>query len=153
MHSLAIAFHKFFKAAIQDEAISIYGDGKQTRDFTFISDVVAANLAAAEVPEATGEVFNIGGGSRVVLSKVLEMMEAVIGRPLRKNYVERAKGDARHTSADVTKAARLLGYRPRISLMEGLIRQWQWLEPLYLSFDLSTTIQPERSLLSTLISK
>jgi nucleoside-diphosphate-sugar epimerase len=148
-----MAFHKFFKAAIADEAINIYGDGQQTRDFTFVSDAVAANLAAAQVPEAVGEVFNIGGGSRIVLSQVLEIMEAVIGRPLRKNYIERAKGDARHTSADVTKATRLLGYSPRISLMEGLSLQWQWIESLYSSFDINTKIQPERSLLSTMIRK
>ena len=126
-----MAFHKFFKAAIQDEAISIYGDGKQTRDFTFISDAVAANLAAGEVPEATGEVFNIGGGSRVVLTDVLATMEKVIGQPIRKNYVERAMGDARHTSADVSKAQRILGYKPQVSLAEGLTKEWEWIQSLY----------------------
>ncbi len=126
-----MAFHKFFKAAIQDEAISIYGDGKQTRDFTFVSDAVAANLAAGEVPEAIGEVFNIGGGSRVVLTDVLATMEEVIGQPIRKNYVERAMGDARHTSADVSKAQRILGYQPQVSLAEGLTKEWQWIKSLY----------------------
>ncbi len=123
-----MAFHKFFKAAIQDEAISIYGDGKQTRDFTFVSDAVAANLAAGEVPEAIGEVFNIGGGSRVVLTDVLATMEEVIGQPIRKNYVERAMGDARHTSADVSKAQRILGYQPQVSLAEGLTKEWEWIK-------------------------
>ena len=126
-----MAFHKFFKAAIQDKAISIYGDGKQTRDFTFISDAVAANLAAGEVPEAIGEVFNIGGGSRVVLTDVLATMEKVIGQPIRKNYVERAMGDARHTSADVSKAQSILGYQPQVSLEEGLIKEWEWIQALY----------------------
>ena len=126
-----MAFHKFFKAAIQDEAISIYGDGKQTRDFTFVSDAVAANLAAGEVPEAIGEVFNIGGGSRVVLTDVLATMEEVIGQPIRKNYVERAMGDARHTSADVSKAQRILGYQPQVSLAEGLTKEWEWIKSLF----------------------
>ncbi len=126
-----MAFHKFFKAAIQNEAISIYGDGKQTRDFTFVTDAVAANLAAAEVPEAIGEVFNIGGGSRVVLTDVLATMEKVIGQPIRKNYVERAMGDARHTSADVSKAQSILGYQPQVSLEEGLIKEWEWIQALY----------------------
>ena len=126
-----MAFHKFFKAAIQDEAISIYGDGKQTRDFTFVSDAVAANLAAGEVSEAIGEVFNIGGGSRVVLTDVLATMEKVIGQPIRKNYVERAMGDARHTSADVSKAQRILGYQPQVSLEEGLTKEWQWIQSLF----------------------
>ncbi len=126
-----MAFHKFFKAAIQDEAISIYGDGKQTRDFTFVSDAVAANLAAGEVPEAIGEVFNIGGGSRVVLLDVLATMEKVIGQPIRKNFVQRAMGDARHTSADVAKAQRILGYQPQVSLAEGLTKEWEWIKSLY----------------------
>ncbi len=126
-----MAFHKFFKAAIQDEAISIYGDGKQTRDFTFVSDAVAANLAAGEVPEAIGEVFNIGGGSRVVLTDVLATMEEVIGQPIRKNYVERAMGDARHTSADVSKAKRILGYQPQVSLAEWLNKECEWIKSLY----------------------
>ena len=126
-----MAFHKFFKAAIQDEAISIYGDGKQTRDFTFVSDAVAANLAAGEVPEAIGEVFNIGGGSRVILMDVLATMEKIIGQPIRKNYVARAMGDARHTSADVSKAQRILGYQPQVSLVEGLTKEWQWIQSLY----------------------
>src|SRR6476469_9066503 len=61
-----MAFHKFFKAVLEDQAIPIYGDGQQTRDFTFVADAIAANLAAGSVPEAVGEVFNIGGGRRVV---------------------------------------------------------------------------------------
>lgn len=126
-----MAFHKFFKAAIEDRAIAIYGDGKQTRDFTFISDAVAANLAAGEVPEAIGEAFNIGGGSRAVLSDVLETMEKVIGKPIRKEYVAKATGDARHTSADVSKAKKLLGYNPQVSLEEGLTAEWEWIKTLY----------------------
>jgi nucleoside-diphosphate-sugar epimerase len=126
-----MAFHKFFRLAIADEPISIYGDGQQTRDFTFVSDAVAANLAAGEVPEAIGEVFNIGGGSRVVLADILQEMETVIGKPLQKKYIARAMGDARHTSADVSKAKKLLGYNPQVSLAEGLSKEWQWIQPLY----------------------
>ena len=127
-----MAFHKFFKAAIKDEAISIYGDGRQTRDFTFVSDVVAANLAAATVPEAVGEIFNIGGGSRAVLMDVLATMEDVIGHPIKKEYVARARGDARHTSADISKAKQILGYNPQVPLSEGLAKEWEWVKPLYL---------------------
>ena len=126
-----MAFHKFFKAVIQDTAISIYGDGKQTRDFTFVSDAIAANLAAADVPEAIGEVFNIGGGNRVVLADVLETMEKVIGKPIKKEYVEKAKGDARHTSANVEKAQKILGYNPKVSLEKGLKAEWEWIKNLY----------------------
>lgn len=126
-----MAFHKFFKAAIKDEAISIYGDGQQTRDFTFISDAVEANLAVATVPEAVGEIFNIGGGSRAVLMDVLATMENVIGQPLKKEFIDKARGDARHTSADISKAKRILGYNPQVSLKEGLTQEWEWVKPLY----------------------
>jgi UDP-glucose 4-epimerase len=126
-----MAFHKFFKAVITDEAIPIYGDGQQTRDFTFISDAVAANLLAATVPAAVGEVFNVGGGSRVVLADVLNTMEKIVGRPIRRNHIERAMGDARDTAADVSKANKLLGYQPQVSLAEGLEQEWQWVQSLY----------------------
>ena len=130
-HRPDMAFHKFFKAAIEDDAISIYGDGQQTRDYTFVSDVVAANLAAGQVPGAIGEAFNIGGGSRVTLMELLGIMEKVMGRPIRKDYVEKAKGDARHTSADITKAKKILGYSPQVSLFEGLTKEWQWIQTIY----------------------
>ncbi len=126
-----MAFHKFFKASIKDETISIYGDGQQTRDFTFVSDAVAANLAAGSVPEAIGEVFNIGGGSRAVLMDVLATMEKVIGQPLKKEFIGKARGDARHTSADVNKAKKILGYNPQVSLAEGLQKEWEWVQTLY----------------------
>lgn len=126
-----MAFHKFFKAVLQDEAIPIYGDGQQTRDFTFVSDAIAANLAAATVPEAVGEVFNIGGGSRVVLAEVLDTMAEIVGKPIRKNYISKAMGDARHTAADVSKARQILGYQPQVSLREGLTQEWEWVRGLY----------------------
>ena len=126
-----MAFHKFFKAALRDEPIDIYGDGKQTRDFTFISDAVVANLAAAIIPAALGETFNIGGGSRVVLLDVLEAMEKIIDRPLKRNYLESGLGDARHTAADVSKAREILGYNPQVQLVDGLVREWKWLQSLY----------------------
>ncbi|MGF1591201.1 MAG: NAD-dependent epimerase/dehydratase family protein [Pleurocapsa sp.] len=130
-HRPDMAFHKFFKAALEDVPISIYGDGQQTRDYTFVSDVVAANLAAGKIPEAIGEAFNIGGGSRVTLIELLKIMEQVMGRPIRKNYVEQATGDARHTSADITKARQILGYSPQVSLAEGLTKEWEWIQSIY----------------------
>jgi nucleoside-diphosphate-sugar epimerase len=128
-----MAFHLFLKAAIAHKSISIYGDGQQTRDYTYVSDIVAANLAAVRVPQAVGEIFNIGGGSRIVLTDLLDKMEGIIGQPITRNYVETAKGDARHTSADVTKARNILGYNPQILLGEGLTREWEWIQSLYTS--------------------
>lgn len=126
-----MAFHKFFKAAIQGTTIPIYGDGKQTRDFTFISDAVQANLLAAKIPEAVGEIFNIGGGSRVILNDVLDEIDRIVGKPIPRDYGDRARGDARHTSADVTKAKTILGYDPQVKLAEGLQKEWEWIQTLY----------------------
>ncbi|BAY16145.1 NAD-dependent epimerase/dehydratase [Anabaenopsis circularis NIES-21] len=126
-----MAFHKFFKAILQDEAIPIYGDGQQTRDFTFVSDVVAANLAAASEAAAVGKILNIGGGSRVVLTEVLDTMAEIVGQPIKKNYIEKAMGDARHTAADISQAQKILGYQPQVSLREGLAQEWQWVKGLY----------------------
>ncbi len=126
-----MAFHMFFKSVLEDQPIRIYGDGQQTRDFTFVSDIVAANLAAAEAPSAIGEIFNIGGGSRVVLTEVLDTMEQIVGQPIRRNHIGNAAGDARHTAADVSKAKRLLNYMPQVSLAEGLKQEWQWVQALY----------------------
>lgn len=126
-----MAFHLFLKAILENQEIPIYGDGRQTRDFTFVSDAVAANLAAATVPEAVGEVFNIGGGSRVALTEVIDTMEQIVNKPILRYYKERAIGDARHTSADVSKAQNVLGYNPQVSLREGLTREWEWIQRLY----------------------
>lgn len=126
-----MAFHKFFKSILQDEAIPIYGDGQQTREFTYVSDIIAANLAAAIAPAAVGEIFNIGGGSRVVLAEVLDTIEQIVGKPIKRNHIEKAMGDARHTAADISKAQKLLGYQPQVSLTEGLTKEWQWIKSLY----------------------
>lgn len=125
-----MAFHKFFQAVLQGKAIPIYGDGQQTRDFTYISDAIAANLAAATAPAAIGEVFNIGGGSRVVLTEVIDSMETIVGRPIYRQHIENAKGDARHTAADVSKAQKLLDYQPQVTLVEGLAQEWMWMQTL-----------------------
>jgi len=126
-----MAFHKFLQAMLHRQAISIYGDGQQTRDFTYVSDVVAANLAAACVPQAVGEIFNIGGGSTVMLNQVLSLMEEIVGYSVPRNYLPKAVGDARHTAADVSKARQILDYQPQVSLPWGLTQQWYWIKSLY----------------------
>ena len=126
-----MGFHKFFKAAMEDRSIDVFGDGLQTRDFTFVSDAVAANIAAGNTGAATGQIFNIGGGSRVVLADVLDMMELVMGKSIQRNHIEKARGDARHTAADVSKARDLLGFNPQVSLREGLTLEWEWIQALY----------------------
>ena len=121
-----MAFHKFLRATILGEPIGVYGDGDQTRDFTFISDAVNANILAATrgVP---GRVYNIGGGSRVSVNEVLEVIERVAGRRPRVNVDPVQKGDMRHTYADTSRALADLGYAPTVGLERGLAAEHQWL--------------------------
>jgi nucleoside-diphosphate-sugar epimerase len=125
-----MAFHRFLKGALRGEEITLYDDGEQTRDFTFVSDVVAANLAAAERADG-GEVFNIGGGSEVSINHVLATIERLSGRTLRVRREERQKGDVRHTAADCTRARDALGFLPAVALTEGLRREWEWIQEEY----------------------
>jgi UDP-glucose 4-epimerase len=121
-----MAFHKFLRATIKDEAITLYGDGDQTRDFTFISDAVNANVLAATRGVA-GRVYNIGGGSRVSVNEVLAMIERVTGHRPRVNVDPVQKGDMRHTYADTSRAHADLGYAPTVGLEAGLAAEYQWL--------------------------
>jgi UDP-glucose 4-epimerase len=121
-----MGFHKFLRATILGQPITLFGDGEQTRDFTFVNDAVAANIAAAThgVP---GRVYNIGGGSRVSVNQVLEMIGRVSGRQPIISVDSAQKGDMRHTYADTTLARTDLGFAPSIGLEEGLAAEHQWL--------------------------
>lgn len=121
-----MAFHRFFKASQDGEPIHLYGDGRQTRDFTFVSDIVAATRAAA-VSGQHGSVYNVGGGERVELNHVLRLIEKITGRPLRIQHEEAQRGDMRDTFADTSAARRDLGFESRVGLTEGLTREWEWL--------------------------
>ena len=122
-----MAFNKFINAALKGEGIEIFGDGEQTRDFTFISDIVEGNILAMK-SDAMGEVFNIGGGARVSVNKVLDTIQEIAGRSTKIVYRDVQKGDVRHTLADTGKARKYLGYIPEVKLKEGLKEEWQWLE-------------------------
>jgi nucleoside-diphosphate-sugar epimerase len=121
-----MAFHKFIKAAIKGEEIVLYGDGEQTRDFTFVSDAVAATIAAGErgVP---GRAYNVGGGSRVSMNQVIKLIEEVAGRPVKVRREETQKGDMRDTYADTTLARTDLGFEPKVSLKEGIEAEYRWM--------------------------
>jgi nucleoside-diphosphate-sugar epimerase len=121
-----MAFHRFFKASQDGDPIHLYGDGRQTRDFTFVSDIVAATRAAA-VSGQHGSVYNIGGGERVELNQVLRLIEKITGRPLQIQHEEAQRGDMRDTFADTSAARRDLGFESRVGLTEGLTREWEWL--------------------------
>jgi nucleoside-diphosphate-sugar epimerase len=121
-----MGFHKFLRATILGEPITLYGDGDQTRDFTFVSDAVSANVAAAArgVP---GRVYNIGGGSRVTVNEVLQMIGRIAGRTPLITVDPVQKGDMRHTYADTSLARADLGYTPTVGLEEGLAAEYRWL--------------------------
>lgn len=122
-----MGFHRFLRAALKDEAITVYGDGEQTRDFTFVADAVKATVAAATNGRA-GEVYNIGGGSRVTVNHVMDLISRVSGRPLTIRRSPAQKGDMRHTYADTSRARQDLGFAPSVTLEEGLRQQYRWQE-------------------------
>src|SRR4051812_29266132 len=121
-----MGFHKFLRATILGQPITVFGDGDQTRDFTFVSDAVSANVAAATrgIP---GRVYNIGGGSRVSVNEVLAMIARVAGRKPQITVDPVQKGDMRHTYADTSRARADLGYVPTVGLEQGLAAEHQWL--------------------------
>ena len=124
-----MAFHRFIRWALENKLLQIYGDGEQSRDFTHVDDIVSANWLAAEKAEA-GEVFNIGGGSRVTLNRVIEIIRDFVGREPEIRCVETQKGDVRHTFADMTKAEERLGYSPGVSIQQGLGTEFEWVRQL-----------------------
>jgi nucleoside-diphosphate-sugar epimerase len=121
-----MAFHRFITAALKGDPITLYGDGEQTRDFTYVSDAVAATVAAGDrgVP---GRVYNVGGGSRVSVNQLFEMLERIGGKRLdiRREGVQ--KGDMRDTFADTTLARTDLGFRPSVTLEQGVEAEYRWL--------------------------
>jgi UDP-glucose 4-epimerase len=121
-----MAFNKFIKAAMNGQPITLFGDGEQTRDFTYVSDAVAATVAAGEkgVP---GRAYNVGGGSRVTVNHVLEIIGRLTGKQLDVRREAMQKGDMRDTFADTTLARADLGFAPAVSLEEGLEAEYRWL--------------------------
>ena len=122
----AAVIPRFVLWGLGGASLELHGDGQQSRDFTYIDNVVEANLLAATAPEAAGEVFNVGCGARVSLLDIVGMLEKSLGRPLGRHHVPVREGDVRHTLADVSKAKRLLGYTPLVDFDEGLRRTVQF---------------------------
>ena len=127
-----MAFHKFFKTIAKGEQISIFGDGKQTRDFTFIDDIIEANFASLEkgIP---GETYNIGGGTRKKLEDIIPIIEKICEKKAEINWEEKQKGDVLHTFANIEKARKDLNYSPKTQIEDGLKEEWTWLRLLYSS--------------------
>ena len=124
-----MAFHRFIRAMLDDREIEVNGDGQQTRDFTYVSDIVEANVAAALAPvdRLAGRVYNLGGGSRISVNEVLDLLRSVVGRPARVRHRPEPPGEARHTYADTSAARSVLGFVPRVELRDGLAAETSWL--------------------------
>jgi UDP-glucose 4-epimerase len=115
------------QALVDNDEIEVVGDGEQTREFTFISDAVEGTVKAASA-DVTGQVFNLGGGSRVTVNRVLATLEDISRIKVRRQNLPAAPGDPRHTGASINLARERLGWEPRVSLREGLTKQWQWFQ-------------------------
>jgi len=124
-----MGFHRFIRAVLTSQPISLYGDGEQTRDFTYVADIVAAAMAAGDRGRP-GAVYNIGGGSRVSINQVFEMIGRITGRTPDIRREGAQKGDMRDTFADTSRARADLGFQPATSLEAGLTAECEWLAGL-----------------------
>jgi len=120
----------FLRAALEQGEATLFGDGMQTRDFTYVDNVVDANILAATAPGETisGSVVNVGAGMRTSLLGLIELVEKITGRRLAYQRLPAREGEVRDSLASLERAERLLGYRPHVSLAEGLGRTWAWFE-------------------------
>jgi len=125
-----MGFHRFFRAVLRGKPVTVYGDGKQTRDFTYVGDITEANLrAGSEGPD--GAVYNVSGGSRVTVLEVLHSIEQVTGREAVREFSPKQHGDPLDTGGDSSLAAEHLGYRPQTDLSTGLAAMGDWIAGAY----------------------
>jgi UDP-glucuronate 4-epimerase len=122
-----MAFNRFCRAALRGQSLTVFGDGEQTRDFTFVEDVVAATRAAAVSPVAPGRVYNVGGGSRVSVNEALGLLASFAGRPLDISHVGSERGDVRDTGAATVRARRDLDFRAATAFEDGLWAEFDWM--------------------------
>ena len=117
---------KFCTAFLEDTPPVVFGDGEQTRDFTYVENAVQANLLACDAPNVSGKVFNVGVGGRVSLNEVLRELGKITSKTLETKYEPPREGDIRDSQADISQAREFLGYSPRVSFEEGLARTFEW---------------------------
>ena len=125
-----MAFNRFCHAILRHQPIHIFGDGTQTRDFTYISDIVEANILAATRQNVAGEVMNIAGGSRVTMLEVIEVLQKISGSEVAVVFENKQHGDVDHTYADTHLAEQVLGYHPQVALHEGLAHEFGYFKSL-----------------------
>ena len=122
---------RFMLAAIEGQPPVVYGDGEQSRDFTYVENIVDETLRACEAPGASGLVFNGGTGARITLNQVLKLLEQISGKTIKPKYDAPRNGDIRDSQADVSLARKVLSYEPRVLFEEGLKRTWEWYKKTY----------------------
>jgi nucleoside-diphosphate-sugar epimerase len=124
-----MAFNRFFRAALAGGALTVFGDGSQTRDFTYVEDIVRATKAAgfAEIPEEAA-VMNIGSGRSIPLAGVIDLIGEITGRNIEIEYSGFEKGDMRDTFADISMAREILGYSPQMEMRDGLREEYEWMK-------------------------
>ena len=127
-----MAFHIFFKAIKKNLPIPLFGDGNQTRDFTYIDDIIDANIQSLEKGIA-GEIYNVGGGNRKEMKEIFPLLEKITERKVLLQHEDIQRGDVFHTYADINKAKEDLDFSPKIPLEEGLNMEWEWIQNLYSS--------------------
>jgi UDP-glucose 4-epimerase len=121
-----MAMNIFIRALLRGEPIRVLGDGEQTREMTYVGDIVQANLSAVNAPNGSPRVYNIGGGATATLNAVLETLGEIANTAPRLEYLPRAAGDHRHGAADISRARAELGYHPTVTLEQGLRSQFEW---------------------------
>ncbi len=117
---------RFMLAVIEGKPPVIFGDGEQSRDFTYVENIVDETLRACEASGASGKVFNGGTGVRITLNEVLKLLEKITGEKISAKYDPPRSGDILHSQADISLARKVLGYEPRVGFEEGLRRTWEW---------------------------
>jgi len=122
---------RFMLAVLKSEPLVIYGDGEQSRDFTYIDNIVDETLRACEARGASGKIFNGGTGARITLNQVVKLLEKITGKKLQVKYDPPRDGDIRDSQADVSLARKILGYEPGVLFEEGLQRTWEWYKSAY----------------------
>lgn len=122
----AAAIPAFVTGILKDTPPTIYGDGEQSRDFTYIDNNVEANLLAARVKESHGEVVNIACGDRITVNEIIAMINEIVGKDVKANYVPSRKGDVKHSQADISLAEKVIGYKPVVGFREGLEKAIVW---------------------------
>ncbi len=122
---------RFMLAVIEGQQPVVFGDGEQSRDFTYVENVVDETLRACEAPGASGKMFNGGTGARITLNEVLKLLGKITGKKIEAKYVPPRTGDIRDSQADISLARKVLGYEPRVLFEEGLQRTWAWYKSAY----------------------